>query len=123
MSVWRSFVGVGFGLLVASTFTMTEGSALGADSVNDCFAIQRSEKDTGIDFELSNGCDRSISCNMQWTVQCENATGKVVVQSQGRAGAMLAAGTKSRVFGSADACKAHTGWTIENVTFACTPLR
>jgi hypothetical protein len=27
------------------------------------------------------------------------------------------------VFGSAGACKAHAGWTIDNVTFACTPVR
>lgn len=119
----RSFVAVGLGLVVGSSFFTIERSAEGADSVNDCFGIQQSEKDTGIDFELTNGCDRSISCNMQWTVQCESTTGKVVVQAQGRAGAMLAAGGKSRVFGSADACKTHAAWTIDNVTFACTPVR
>jgi hypothetical protein len=121
--VVRSLVGVGLALVGLSTTFAGERVAEGADSVNDCFGIQKTEKDNGIDFDLSNGCDRSIVCNMQWTVQCESATGKVVAQTQGRAGAMLAAGATSRVFGTADACKAHTAWTIDNVTFACTPVR
>jgi hypothetical protein len=114
---------VGFVLGVAAVSVFVPRSAEGADSVNDCFGIQKSEKESGIDFELSNGCDRSIACTMQWTVQCENGSGKVTAQTQGRAGAMLGAGAKETVFGSAGACKAHAGWTIDNVTFACTPVR
>jgi len=120
VSALRRLIALSLGLLAVPCF-LTEAGA--ADSVNDCFSIVRTEKDTGIDFELSNGCDRSIACNMQWTVQCESAAGKVVKESQGRAGAMLGAGGKSKVFGSADACRANAGWTIDNVSFSCTPVR
>lgn len=121
MLVIRRLVALAFGLVAVSSFFVAPAEA--ADSVNDCFSVTRTDKDNGIDFELSNGCDRSIACNMQWTVQCESAAGKVVAQSQGRGGAMLGAGGKSKVFGSADACRSNAGWTIDNVTFACTPVR
>ena len=119
----RRLLALSLGLMIGSTLFAVQAEAEAADSVNDCFSVVRTEKDNGIDFELSNGCDRRITCNMQWTVQCESAAGKVTSQSQGRAGAMLGAGSKSKVFGSADSCRASTAWTIDNVTFACTPVR
>ncbi len=123
MRLSRSLVLAAVALTVASFSFLSPRPAEGAESVNDCFGIVRAEKDNGLDFELSNGCDRSISCQMRWTLQCESATGKVVVQSEGRSGVMLGAGEKSKVFGSADTCKTHAAWTIDNVTFACTPVR
>ena len=119
----RSFVVGSIGIFVASVVCLQAGPARADRTINDCFAIGQAEKDSGVDFELANACDRSISCQMTWTVQCESAAGKASSRAEGRAGVMLARGEKQRVFGSAGSCNDHAGWTIDNVRVTCAPVR
>ncbi len=109
--------------LLVSVVGLRPGVAHAERTVNDCFAVSQSEREAGVEFELANSCDRSISCQMNWRLQCESASGKVASQSEARATVLLAAGERNKLFGSATACKDHPAWTIEAVRFACAPVR
>lgn len=95
---------------------------MAAESADECVAITRSEAPDGLDFEVKNNCDKSLACSMSWTLSCENDKGKVTSSSRAGASFALAKDAAKHTLGSSAACKS-SGWRIDDVTWACNPVK
>jgi hypothetical protein len=88
-----------------------------AETADDCVHLLRSQLSTGISITLSNACSENLTCSMSWTVQCENAAGKVSSRERGSKRFNVAAGEGENVMASAEKCS--NGWSVDDVNWSC----
>jgi hypothetical protein len=88
-----------------------------AESASDCVTILRSQLSSGVSYAVNNSCGENLGCSMSWTVQCENAAGKVSSRTRGGTKFSLSANDGHEVIASADQCT--SGWDITDVAWSC----
>jgi len=95
---------------------------MAAESADECVNITRTESPEGLDFEVKNNCDKPLACSMSWTLSCENDKGKVTASSRAGASFALAKDASKHTLGSSVTCKT-SGWRIDDVSWACNPVK
>jgi hypothetical protein len=95
---------------------MSESHA--ASSANECVSIIRRQTDAGVTYSLSNECGMPLTCGMSWTVECQNAGGKVTSRERGSSRFELSTTDAHDVLISAEKCT--SGWDLADVGWNCT---
>jgi hypothetical protein len=108
-------------LLLLSLVTASTTLASAADSADECVGIGRTQTSTGLDFEVRNGCDKTLSCSLGWTLSCESGAGKVTSSTRAGAQFVISSGDTHQAAGSAAACNGN--WRIADVTWSCAPAK
>jgi hypothetical protein len=88
-----------------------------AEKAEECVHLLRSELSTGMSITLNNACGENLACSMSWTVQCENAAGKVSSRERGSKRFTVAAREGQDVLASAEKCT--SGWSIDDIAWSC----
>ena len=104
-----------------SVLALRAPDAGAADSANDCVRMREGQSAEGLTLAVDNNCDRSLSCSLSWTVQCESATGRVTRRSKEGARFVVAASQSQAATASARSC--GDNWRIDEVSWQCAPLR
>jgi hypothetical protein len=87
-------------------------------SASDCMSVQTEVRDDAVEFQLTNGCDRPLSCTVTWTLRCGEKP--PLVSHPGRQSLSLEASEAASVNASAKAC-GHQDWKIADAAWACQP--
>jgi hypothetical protein len=88
-------------------------------SANSCVSVLRTQTAGGLDMKVSNACDRNLSCELRWTVACEDAAGKVTRRSSSSSRFAIPASGANDVTASTAAC--NQGWSVDDVVWTCAP--
>ncbi|MBX3199712.1 MAG: hypothetical protein KF894_16370 [Labilithrix sp.] len=108
-----------FGLL--SLLALRAPQARAAESANDCVLLREGQSADGLTLAIDNNCDRSLTCALSWTVQCESATGRVTRRAKDGARLVVDASASRSTTASAKAC--GDNWRIEDVSWDCAPSK
>jgi hypothetical protein len=92
-------------------------------SADDCVRVRETAEDNGVNLDLDNNCDRRLTCAMSWTVHCEDSTGRVTRTKKDMAHFQMGTSSTSHAFADAKSCASAAGWRVEDVTWACSPLK
>lgn len=71
----------------------------------------------GLTLAVDNNCDRTLSCSLSWTIQCESATGRVTRRTN--EGARFAVGPGNSQSANVSARSCGDNWRIEDVSWSC----
>ena len=71
----------GLGILAVLGLLAVGTTASAADSADECVNVTKTTGGDGLDFEVANHCDRSVTCSIHWTLACENDTGGASIGS------------------------------------------
>lgn len=92
-----------------------------ADSADECVRMRQTQVADGLALAIENNCDRSLSCSLAWTVQCESATGRVTRRS--KEGARLLVSTADTRSATASAQTCGDNWRIDDISWECRPTK
>jgi hypothetical protein len=93
-------------------------SSQAASSANECVSIIRRQADSGVTYSLSNACEMPLKCGMSWTVECQNAGGKVTSREPGSSRFELSTTNAHDVLISAEKCT--SSWDVADIGWSCT---
>lgn len=108
------------GLALFGSVSTTTRPAEAATSVEECVNIVTTPDAKGASFSVANNCDRGLSCQLAWTVECLNGC-KVTKASKGNAQFSVAASATHSQTGSAQMCNGD--WRIDQVRWDCRPSK
>jgi hypothetical protein len=108
---------IAFGLLAIANAAMADRAAAGeAESAGDCVGVSRTEAGDGLVFEIQNGCDRKLACEMTWNLKCGEKPATLTERGQEKFA--ISADASHSVAATATAC-GNRSWRIDNVQWAC----
>lgn len=109
----------GLGILAVLALLAVGTRASAADSADECVNVTKTMSDDGLDFEVANHCDRSVTCSIRWTLACENDSGKTTSTKAEAASFALGKDVSKHASGSAKSCK--NNWRIDDIDWSCAP--
>lgn len=121
MKVKRATPAIITALGLLSVLALRAPDVSAADSANDCVRLREAQIADGLTLAIDNNCDRSLSCSLSWTVQCESATGRVTRRSKEGASFVVAASQSQSATASARSC--GDNWRIDDVRWRCAALK
>ena len=87
------------------------------DTANACVGFQNRVGDKEILVHAGNDCERRLACTLDYTVTCEDHTGKATSRVQGHTPFNLAPKGNADLTLSAADCK--QGWSIDDLVWKC----
>jgi hypothetical protein len=95
--------------------------AIASDSAEQCVRLRESAQAGGLALDVDNACDRSLTCVLSWTVQCQTERGKVTRSTKDSSRFVVAKDESRRALASAKSC--GYSWKIDDVRWDCSPVR
>jgi hypothetical protein len=104
---------------VSPTMGVRAASAQAAepDTANACVGFQNRVGDKEIAVHADNDCERRLTCTLDYSVRCEDNTGKVTSRAQKRSPFNLPPKGNADLTLSATDCK--QGWAIDDLVWNC----
>jgi hypothetical protein len=110
-----------FALLLGSTSVSAQGkpetSKAPLESADACVDFQNDVGDHVLSLRAQNSCERKLSCSLEYTVSCLDASDKQTTSSKHNVPFRLASKGSYDLSISAQACK--QGWQVHEMAWTC----
>jgi hypothetical protein len=107
----------GLMMLVSTTAGAEDEAAPDDNSVSYCISFEQNTVDNGMEYRVTNSCERRVTCTVSWTLYCGDSP--PLRRIPGRITMVVPSTEDASTTATAASCAPLEGWHIANSTWEC----